>query len=128
MKDVKNIQQFYDLHKVHEIAGYDCEDPQKIKDMDFDMSIVDGTSTPVYRAISNDLLMKLFEMQAISVEQLLEHGDFPFADGLLQSIKSQKERMQQGEAPEGLSPQLAAQAQQGADMQAVAQAQQMLAA
>ena len=29
--------------------------------------------------------MQLYQSQAISVEQLLEHGDFPFADELLQS-------------------------------------------
>jgi hypothetical protein len=59
---------------------------------------------------------------------LLEHGDFPFADGLLQSIKSQREQLEQGQMPEGISPELAQQAQQGANMQAAQQAQRMLAA
>lgn len=65
------------------------------------------------------MLMQLYQSQAISVEQLLEHGDFPFADELLQSIKSQKEQLEQGKVPDGLSPELMAQAQQGANMQAV---------
>jgi hypothetical protein len=60
------------------------------------------------------------------VEQLLEHSDFPFADELLQSIKSQREQLEKGGVPEGLSPELAQQAQQSANMQAVNQAQQML--
>ena len=72
--------------------------------------------------------MKLFEMQAISVEQLLEHGEFPFADDLLQSIKSQREQLEQGKMPDGISPELAQQAHQGANMDAVERAQQMLAA
>ena len=70
--------------------------------------------------------MQLWQAQAISVEQLLEHGDFPFADELLQSIKSQREQLEQGQTPDGLSPELARQAQQGADMQAVQQAQEMV--
>ena len=65
--------------------------------------------------------MQLWQANAISVEQLLEHGDFPFADELLQSIKSQKEQLAQGNVPDGLSPQLAQQVQQGANMQAVNQ-------
>ena len=63
--------------------------------------------------------MQLWQAQAISVEQLLEFGDFPFADELLQSIKSQKEQIEQGGMPEAISPQLMQQAQQGANMQAV---------
>ena len=67
------------------------------------------------------MLMQLYQSQAISVEQLLEHGDFPFADELLQSIKSQKEQLEQGKIPEGISPQLLQQAQQGTNINAVNQ-------
>lgn len=131
-KDVKNIQQYYDTPRVFNIAGKNSAiveyDPRKIRDVEFDLSIVESTSTPAYRAIVNDMLMELWKAQAISVEQLLEHGDFPFADGLLQSIKSQREQLEQGQIPEGISPELAQQAQQGANMQAAQQAQRMLAA
>lgn len=96
-------------------------DPKKIRDVEFDLSITESTSTPAYRHLANDMLMQLYQSQAISVEQLLEHGDFPFADELLQSIKSQKEQLAQGKVPEGISPELMAQAQQGADMEAVNQ-------
>ena len=95
--------------------------------MEFDLSVVESTATPAYRALANDMLMQLWQAKAISVEQLLEHGDFPFADELLQSIQSQREQLQQGQVPDGLSPELARQVQQGADMEAVGQAQQMLA-
>ena len=131
-KDVKNIQQFYDTPRVFNIAGKNSAiveyDPRKIRDVEFDLSIVESTATPAYRAMANDMLMQLWQAQAISVEQLLEHGDFPFADKLLQSIKSQREQLEQGEMPEGLSPELAQQAQQGADMRAVRQAEGMLRA
>lgn len=131
-KDVKNIQQFYDTPRVFNIAGKNSTiveyDPKKIRDIEFDLSIVESTSTPVHRAISNEVLLKLFEMKAISVEQLLANGEFPFADNLLQSIKSQREQLEQGQMPDGLSPELIQQAQQGANMAAVARAQQMLTA
>lgn len=122
-KDVKNIQQFYDSKRVFNIAGRSGAqieyDPKKIRDVEFDLSITESTTTPAYRHLANDILMQLWQAQAISVEQLLEHGDFPFADELLQSIKSQKEELEQGKMPDGLSPELMAQAQQGANMQAV---------
>lgn len=122
-KDVKNMQQFYDSKRVFNIAGKSgaqiIYDPKKIRDVEFDLSITESTTTPAYRHLANDILMQLWKAQAISVEQLLEHGDFPFADELLQSIKSQKEQLEQGKVPDGISPQLMKQAQQGANMEAV---------
>lgn len=124
-KDVKNMQQFYDTKRVFNIAGRSGAqieyDPKKIRDVEFDLSITESTSTPAYRHLANDMLMQLYQSQAISVEQLLEHGDFPFADELLQSIKSQKKQLAQGRVPDGLSPQLLQQAQQNANMEAVNQ-------
>lgn len=122
-KDVKNMQQFYDTKRVFNIAGKSGAqieyDPKKIRDVEFDLSITESTSTPAYRQMANEILMQLWQAQAISVEQLLEHGDFPFADELLQSIKAQKEQIQQGGVPQGVSPEVMQQAQQGANMDAV---------
>ena len=131
-KDVKNMQQFYDSKRVFNIAGKSGAqieyDPKKIRDVEFDLSITESTLTPAYRHLANDILMQLWQSHAISVEQLLEHGDFPFADELLQSIKAQKEQLEQGKVPDGLSPELIAQAQQGANMQAVGRLQQAMRA
>ena len=131
-KDVKNIQQFYDGKRVFNIAGKSGTqieyDPKKIRDVEFDLSITESTTTPAYRQLANDVLMQLWQAQAISVEQLLENGDFPFADDLLQSLQSQKEQMQQGQLPQGVSPQIMQQAQQGANMQAVDQLHRALQA
>lgn len=131
-KDVKNIQQYYDTKRVFNIAGRNSAlveyDPQKIRDIEFDLSIVESTATPVYRAMANDFLMKIWESGQITLEQLLEFGDFPFADNLLQSVKSQREQMANGETGEGLSPELLEQAASGADMEAVERARQMLRA
>ena len=122
-KDVKNMQQFYDTKRVFNISGKSGSqieyDPRKIRDVEFDLSITESTTTPAYRQLANDWLMQLWQAQAISVEQLLEFGDFPFADELLQSIKTQKEQIQKGGTPDGMSPQLMQQVQQGADMNAV---------
>lgn len=129
-KDVKNIQQYYDTPRVFNIAGRNSSiieyDPKKIRDIEFDLSIVESVTSPAYRMRANEMLMQLWQSQAISLEQLLEHGEFPFADQLLQSIQTQKERMAQGQVAGGLPPELAAQAAQGADMEAVARAQAML--
>lgn len=130
-KDVKNIQQFYDGKRVFNIAGKTSAqieyDPKKIRDVEFDLSITESTTTPAYRQLANDVLMQLWQANAISVEQLLEHGNFPFADELLQSIQSQKEQLQQGQTPQGVSPEIMQQAQQGANMQAVNQLHQAIA-
>lgn len=129
MKDVKNIQQSYDEQKIKNIAGKDAQypiDPTTIKDTEFDLAIIESTTTPAYRQMANDILMKLFEMQVISVEMLLEHGDFPFADRLLQSIRVQKEQVEQGSAPEGISPELMEQIKQGANPEAMAMAEQAI--
>ena len=124
-KDVKNIQQFYDDKKIIEIVGKDSnhvvDNPQKIRDLEFDLNITESTSTPTYRYMVNEYLMELFKMQAISIEQMLEHSTLPFADELLQSINAQKEQMERGQVPEGISPELMQQAQQGVNMQAMNQ-------
>ena len=96
-KDVQNIQQFYDDVRVVNIAGRKSGstvyDPKAMRDVEMDISIVPSTTTPAYRTIANDFLMQLFNLHAISIEQLLEAGNFPFADSLLQSIRVQKQQM-----------------------------------
>lgn len=129
-KDVKNMQQYYDTKRVFNIAGKSGAmieyDPKKIRDIDFDLSIVESTSTPAYRMMANDFLMEIWRSQQISLQQLLEHGDFPFADELLQSIKSQQEQLENGQTPDGLSPELMRKAQQGVNMESVNKAYDML--
>lgn len=80
----------------------------------------------VYRQLANDFLMEIWRSGQISLEQLLENGNFPFADSLLQSIKSQQEQIANGQQPQGLPPQLQQQIQQGTNMQAVQQGAQAL--
>lgn len=122
-KDVKNIQQFYDQKRMFNISGRMATqivyDPNKMRDVEMDISVVPSQSTPAYRSIANDFLMQLFEKQAISLEQMLQAGNFPFADTLLQSIQTQKEQIQQGQTPEGISPELMEQAKEGTNPEAM---------
>lgn len=102
-KDVKNIQQYYEPERWNKIAGVNASEshPERVADIDFDLSITESTATPSYRAIANDMLMQLWSAQAITVEQMLEHGNFPFGDELLQSIKAQKEEAAKAAAAQG---------------------------
>lgn len=124
-KDVKNMQQFYDTKRVFNIAGKSGArveyDPKKIRDVEFDLSITESTSSAAYREYANEFLMEIWKAGQISLQQLLENGNFPFADQLLQSVQSQQEQVGQGKVPEGLSPELQRQVSQGANQQAVEQ-------
>lgn len=98
-KDVKNIQQYYNADRIRYIAGRKAKlinsHPEEVKDIDFDLSISEGTNTPVFRQLANDFLMQIWGAGQITLEQLLEHGDFPFADDLLQSVRAQQEEQKE---------------------------------
>lgn len=113
IKKAKNIATFYDVARLESIAGridglFDVENLNlnEIADIEFDMSIKESTETPVYRMISNEYLMQFFMQGAISLEDLLEFGTFPFSDKLLQSLEARKaeaQAAQQGQ-PLGSAP------------------------
>lgn len=129
-KDVKNIQQYYDVRRMVNIAGKNGDvvenNPNKIRNIEFDLSIIESTASPAYRQMANEFLMQIWAAGQISLQQLLENGDFPFADDLLQSLNSQQEQIAQGQVPEGISDELKQQVQQGADMNAVTKAYNMI--
>lgn len=123
IKDVKNMQQFYNTKRITNIVGKSgtaiVYDPKRIRDVEFDLNIAESTSSPVYRQLANDFLMEIWRAGQISLAQLLEAGDFPFADDLLESLKQQEAQMEQGQIPQGLPPELMQQAQAGANMNVV---------
>lgn len=114
VKTAKCIQQYYNEKKTLNIAGKNyiglkVYDPEKARDIEFDLSIREGASTPVHRMLANDMLMEFWRNGAITIEQLLENGDFPFADALLQSIGTAKEeaaKLQGAPDASGASPQI----------------------
>ena len=101
-KAMQVTQQFYRDKRYLNIAGADYSqeakliDPDRVRNVQFDLTIKESPSTPAFRQLANDFLMQLFGAGQISVEELLENGDFPFADRLLQSIAKRKEEMMQG--------------------------------
>lgn len=131
-KDVKNIQQFYDKGMIVNIAGdgasLDFKDLERVHDVEFDINIIQSTASPTYKERQNQFLIEIWKAGQISLQQLLEHGNFPFGDELLQSLQSQQQQLQSGQLPEGVSPEIMQQAQQTADMEAVNRAYGMLRA
>lgn len=71
--------------------------PEDVRNIEFDLSLTESTSTPVYRAIQNDFLMELFRMQAIDVRTLLENSSFAYADNILQSIENKQQEMEEAQ-------------------------------
>lgn len=108
-KKAKNIAAFYDEARFASIAGsidgiFNAENLNlnEVGDIEFDLNVKESTETPVYRMVSNDYLMEFFRAGAISIEDLLEFGTFPFADKMLQNIQARNAEMQaaqQGQMP-----------------------------
>jgi hypothetical protein len=122
-KDVKNIQQFYDEKQITAIAGTNLSsiefNPKEVVNSDFNLAVAQSTATPVYRAMANEFLMQIWQSGQISLQQLLQTGEFPFADQLLQSLQAQQAQIQNGEQPQGVSPELRAQVEQNTNLDAV---------
>lgn len=98
-KDVKNMQQYYDSNRRFAISGKRAPveyDADVMSEIELDLSITESTTTPVYRQIANQFLMEIWKQNQISLESMLEVGDFPFADELLSKIKSQGAAMAAG--------------------------------
>lgn len=120
-KILKTIIQFYNEKKYLHIAGTDYEkealeyDPDLVDGMDFDLIISEGNNSPVYRSMMDDMLLKLLEMQAINIEMFLQNTSFPFADKLLESIRQNRQDIQNGLPPQGIPPELLQQIQQQGD-------------
>lgn len=66
-------------------------DPEKIRNVEFENAIVQGSSTPAFRALVDDTLLDLLRGGLIPLEVFLENSSLPFADRILQSLRSKKE-------------------------------------
>jgi DNA-binding YbaB/EbfC family protein len=100
-KKLKNIQQFYDEQVTIKVAGRNAVvtyDPETMGGVDFDVALNESYDTPVFRAITNEMLMQLLNAQQITLKQFLEAGSFPFADRLLQMVESNEQQMAQMQA------------------------------
>lgn len=105
------IRQFYQDKRMLTISGtnYAPEakmyDPDKARDVIFDLKVTEGPDSPVYRQVIEDILTNLLQSQLIDLEMYLENSSMPFADQLLQGIRRKQQEMSQG-APAGVDPEI----------------------
>lgn len=96
-KALKIITQFYNEKRYIDITGTDfgteamVYDPEKIKSMEYFISIAQGMDTPAYRMLMDEQLKMLLEGGAIDAEIYLQNSSHPFSDKILESIKNKKE-------------------------------------
>ena len=103
---------------------YEPEMAQKIED--FNLTAAKSNDTPVFRQMTDDLLMKLLESGRILLEIFLNNCSLPGADKLLAEVKSFNEQAAAGQIdPEALT-QLQQAAQQNADPNAMAMMQRYM--
>lgn len=86
-KDVSLMQQYYSDEMVRGIVGSGAQALDGLGNAVFDLSIAPSDNTPATRQASNELLMEIWKSGQISLEQMLEAGDFPFADALRSTSK-----------------------------------------
>ena len=123
-KTMMLIKQFYNDKRLLAVTGtsYAPEakiyDPEKARDVMFDLKVSQGIDTPIYRQVVDDILTKLLESQLIDLELYLENSSMPFADKLLQGIRSKQQQMaEQGMAAGGDQQLLQQMGQAGQQMQ-----------
>jgi len=104
-KVLKLMLQYYTEERYINIAGTSYSDeakifkPDLVKDVDIDLEVTQGVDTPIYRQMIDDLLFKMLESNFVDVDTFLENTSLPFADKVLESIKSKRQQMQEGMAP-----------------------------
>ncbi len=124
-KVVKTIIQFYSEKRMLHIAGTDYEqeamefDPDLVDGFNFDLNVVPGLNSPVFRQMADKMLYDLLSVQAISIEQFLENTSLPFADKLLDSIRQQQQDLMQGQPLTPPPQELVDQINQGSDPRAM---------
>lgn len=117
-KALKVITQYYKDKRYLAISGRAVKpeekiyDPELVRDLDFEVVVTQGTDTPVYRQVVDDMLFELLKGNLIDLEMYLEQTSMPFADKMLSSLRMKMEAMGQGGAPGQLPPEVMAQTQQ----------------
>ncbi len=98
---VKLITQFYDDNRLLSIVGEGSDveairyDPEKVKNVEWDLVTSDSVDTPIYRMMIDEQLNRLLELGVIDVETYLKNSSYPFSDKMLQQIKSRQEQQQE---------------------------------
>lgn len=111
-KIVQLIQQYYDTPRYMNLVGKDYKeeskwyDPEKCRNAQVDVNIVEGSSSSMYRSFADATAMELLKLGGIDIEMYLENSSAPFADRMLEAIRSKKKEIEEQQM------QMAAQGQQ----------------
>jgi hypothetical protein len=116
-KILKTALQFYngkrriissDEHKVVTI------DPEKIRDLEFELQIIQNMDTPSYRQMTEDRLIQMVTSGLLPAELYFENSSDPTSKKIYESIKKMKENASQQQGlPQEIPPELMQAAQQG---------------
>lgn len=100
MKLLKTIQQYYEEPRMLAIAGKSYTetaqlyDPDRVRDIDFDLTIGQSADSPVYRSAMDETLNNFVTAGLIDIEMWAESTTMPFAQTFLESIRKRKEQAQ----------------------------------
>jgi len=100
MKLLKTIQQYYEEPRMLAIAGKSYTetaqlyDPDRVRDIDFDLTIGQSADSPVYRSAMDETLNNFVMKGLIDLEMWANSTSMPFAQNLLESLRKRKEQAQ----------------------------------
>lgn len=102
-----NIRKYYDPKRFNEIAGglstlaeEASVDYSLAGNIEYDLSVAQSTTTPIYRALKTQILMDFATQGFIPPRFVFEFGDVPGADEILQKLDS----MEQANADQPIAP------------------------
>lgn len=98
-KVLKVMRCFYRGQKMISIAGEPVPfNADTMHDVELDVSISDDMDSPVYRALSNQLLLSMAEKGQIPMRVALESGNFPNSAKILSALDKYEAQLQQMQA------------------------------
>lgn len=85
-------------------------DPEQVRNIEFEINVIENTDTSAYRLMVNDLLFQLKQYDTtnmLDLRALIEAGNLPFKDNLLNYLNEREQNMQQqGQLPPDMQQQL----------------------
>lgn len=95
-KVLKVMKHFYRGRKMISISGEAVPfDVETMHNVDLDVSISEDMDSPVYRALSNQMLMSMADKGQIPVRVALESGNFPNSTKILSALDKYEAQAQQ---------------------------------
>jgi hypothetical protein len=121
---VQIIQQYYTQKQFINPSGTSFSkeakyyDPEKVRNIEFECSIGSSNDTPAFRALVDNTLLQLLQMQQIDIDTYLENSSVPYADKILEGVRKYRQKVQQQQMLMQQQAQEAQAQQQGAEMPA----------